>query len=310
MSNNFEGKISFLKKVFGEGKYFSSTKEFLVFCCFCSHHKQKLSINLESDAYQCWVCHERGRGLYKVLKKAGSSADIDEYLLKHKSKQIYSPRPDFVDQDFRIFLPKDFNPLVNCKDSFEGKRAWNYLVKTRGIEEEDILKYKIGIANGNFIFPSFDRRGYLNFYEERTPSGFYIKKNVPRGYVGQIIFNELNLDFSKPMILTEGFVDMLKSIPNTAPLLTNNLSKNSKLFEMIVGYKTPVYLALDADAQVDSDRIARNFIRYGVPVYNISVKPFKDLGELTKKEFLYRFESATMTSEDSIFRNKLRALCS
>lgn len=307
---SYERKLRFLERLLGKARYSSNTNEAEFFCCFCTHHKPKLSINLESDRWKCWVCGKNGKALFYVLKKVGSSEDINEYIKHHKSKLIDSPRPDFIDQGFRISLPEDYYPLVDCIDTPSGKRAWNYLHK-RGISGDQILKYKIGICDRGILLPSFDKKGYLNFYQIRQYSKdfpYYVPQEVPKGYKNQIIINELNIDWEKPVVLVEGFFDMLKSTTNTVPLLTSSLIKDSKLFETIVIKAKKVYLALDPDAERNIRKVANRLTSYGIHVYKINVSPYKDIGEMTKKEFIDRYKNAIFYDKRSIFKERLATL--
>jgi hypothetical protein len=309
-----EDKVAFLESLFGQGK--RSGNEILFFCPFCHHHKKKLSINLESDRWRCWVCEKNGKRLFYVLKEVGGREDLETYSRFYKSKQVVDFRvPDYKDLDFFLRLPDEFVPIVNCRNSILGRRAFNYLTETRGISEEDILRYKLGVLisgehKGRIVIPFFDSRGLVNWYTTRDviDKGYW-NPEVPHGYKNQIIPNDLNVDWSEPVVLVEGPIDWLKSIKNTIPLLGTFLSKYSALFQKIVKSEIPVFLALDLDAVEKSHRIAENLLAAGVPVYNVSVYPYEDVGAMPKEEFMRRYEAAEILDKTGIFRKKLRALC-
>jgi len=311
---DYDSKLSFLERLLGKYKYSNSTKEAEFFCCFCSHHKQKLSINIETDHWQCWVCGKAGKSLIYLIKKVGSREDIEDYLKKYKSNNINI----FIDKEaisqFHLNLPEEFRPIVECKDSIAGRKAYDYLTRVRKIEEKDILRHKIGLAiagdyQNRIIFPSFNKEGFINYFTTRGYEGGYVSPTVPKGYRSQIIPNELNIDWTKPVVLVEGYVDMLKSIPNTIPLFGKSIMEHWVLFEKIVMSDIPIFLALDQDAKKSSHKISELFMSSDVLVYNIDISPYKDVGEMSKEEFKNRYECAIPVSRNSIFREKLRMLC-
>jgi hypothetical protein len=160
------------------------------------------------------------------------------------------------------------------------------------------------------VVPSFDSRGLLNWYSTREVNGNRkFHPPVPPGYKKQIIPNDLNIDWSEPVVLVEGPFDWLKSVRNTIPLYGNNLSTDSLLFKQIVANEIPVFLGLDADAMSQTHRIAKSFMSHPVPVYNVSVYPYKDVGEMTKKEFEDRFNAAGSLDREEIIRQRLRVMC-
>lgn len=311
----FDEKIRWLESLFGKGQYYSSSKELLVYCVFCKHHKRKLSINVETDFWKCWICNKNGKRLFYVIKEVGTRRDLDAYSKVHKSKHVIDKVQYHKDLDFFLDLPKEYVPLVECMNSVLGQRAFKYLTQTRGVEEEDILRFKIGILvsgdeKGSVIIPSFDSRGNLNWYSTRQiGSSFKTHPPVPKGYKNQIIPNDLNIDWSEPIVLVEGPFDWIKSINNTIPLYGNWLNPASVLFEQIARSEVPVFLALDADAMKQTHRIAKNFMRHPVPLYTMDVSPYKDLGEMTKQEARSRFESGSPLDRVEILRERIRALC-
>jgi len=310
---DFDGKLNFLKRLLGECKFISRSKEADFFCPFCSpaHHRPKLAINLDRDRYQCWVCGNKGRSLVPIIRKVGSSRDIQEYLDHFKAKDVKSTQFDPEVATFKVDLPEHFVPVTEEKNSIFGKKAYDYLTKHRKLTDEDILRHKIGTAfDGEYanriIFPSFDKRGLPNFFTSRTYEGKYWSPITPKGFKFSIILNELNLDFTKPMVIVEGFGDMYKSIDNCAVLCGSSLPEDALLFKTIVQNNTPIFMALDPDARDKSNRIAKSLMRYGVSVYDVSIEPYKDVGEMCREEFLRRFEAAKSTDNNQILRERMR----
>lgn len=311
---DYNGKLLFLERFLGKSRYSSNTKEAEFFCCFCTHHKKKLSINLETDCWQDWVCGKSGRNLVYILKKVGTPNDIQTYLSKFKAKQVKFNKSALRFSEYRLSLPKEFIPIVECQNTFEGRRAYNYLTKVRKIDHEDILRHKIGIAStGDYrdriIFPSFNKDGYVNHFAAKSPryGGYMGPLNLPKGYEKTIILNDLNINWTKLVVITEGFIDMLKSVPNTIPLFGSSLPEDSLTFHRIIDSAVEVCLALDADAKKKTDRIAKRFTAWGASVYTMDVS--LDLGNMLKHEAEARYNARTRWTGESSLREKLRNLC-
>jgi len=307
-------KLDILEKFLGEYHYSESQQEAVFFCYFCKHHKKKLSVNLETGKFHCWVCGKKGRSLRPLLKKFCSESEIKNI---HKLfKGLEQTEQDFA--SFVLKLPEDFMPLAAIKETRFGESLYRYLAH-RGASVEDVLKFKLGTSmkdeefKNRIIFPSFDANGYLNFYLARSVNENvrpkYVNADIPKGYKNKIIINELNLNFQAPLTIVEGFFDLFKTNKNATFLAGNDLSMNSSLFQQISTNKTPVYLALDADAKEQQDRLATKFYAHGVPVYLIDVSPYKDVGEMTREEFLTRHKNAKeYTERDSFLFRAHKAL--
>ena len=82
------------------------------------------------------------------------------------------------------------------------------------------------------------------------------------------------------------------------PLLGSTLKESSKLFQAIVINDTPVFIALDQDAQQKEQRIMKKFINYGVEVYKVDTSGYDDVGSMTKEVFKKRKENATFIAQD------------
>jgi DNA primase len=318
-----ENKFQFLEKFLGKGKFYKAQKEGVFYCPFCKHHKPKLSVNLETNQFHCWVCNKGGKRLDHLIKNNASSDDIREYRKSFhlEDKEILEREKAHQEElaNYKISLPKDYVFLLDYKDSILGSKAYKYLIE-RGITDEDILRHKIGYSvtddkyKGRIILPSFSAAGELNFFcarlvDKNDQKLKYDAEHTPRGYLKSIILNELNIDFTKPLTIVEGFIDMLKANENTVPLFSNYLREDTKLFNEIVKNRTQVFLALDRDATSNALRIARHLIAYDVECFFVDVFPFKDVGEMTKEKFLSHLEKAEKIDEETLFLNKVKDLC-
>ena len=110
-------EIDFLEKIFGKGQYFHSQKELEIYCCWCFHHKKKLSLNLETHVWKCWVCNRAGRGFIPLIKKVGTYTDVKEYIEKFKPEYLKEEDTTTEQESFKISFPKEYIPLVNCCDT-------------------------------------------------------------------------------------------------------------------------------------------------------------------------------------------------
>ena len=73
----------------------------------------------------------------------------------------------------------------------------------------------------------------------------------------------------------------------------------SRLFQKIVKNDTPIYIALDPDADKKAMRLIKDLLIYGVELYKVSIGPFSDVGEMTKEEYKKRKDEALPMTEDS-----------
>ena len=70
---------SFIQRVFNDNVK-KKQNQCDVHCPFCNHRKPKLGINLQNQVYHCWVCGEKGRGMWKIFKKLNTPPRlVDEY---------------------------------------------------------------------------------------------------------------------------------------------------------------------------------------------------------------------------------------
>ena len=84
-----------LESILGRSKSARGGDEAVFTCPSCNHHKKKLTFNLLSQKFQCWVCNYKGHRAYQLLKKAeapgaayGLLKEIDsQYNFKQAPKQ-------------------------------------------------------------------------------------------------------------------------------------------------------------------------------------------------------------------------------
>lgn len=275
-------------------------------------NKFKLAINLETDQSHCWCCPIKHRTLLPILRRYYPQ-HIQEYVNNFLKREIYKPDLDneINHEEEKLCLPYDFVLLATKTNTIDPniKKALNYIYK-RGITIQDLWYYQIGysqqdqVFGGRIIFPSFDKKGELNFITSRAIDKFdfptYKHCSVDKN---NIIFNEMRLDFTQEITIVEGPFDLVKSNKNTACILGSSLNEDHKVFLQILKNQTPVLLALDQDMQKRSHKLAKLFNLYDINVRILPLGNFKDVGDMTKKDFLYyRQQAKAWTCEDKLLQ--------
>jgi DNA primase len=305
-------KITILKSAFGEAR--RSKDELLFYCPFCKHHKQKFSINTDTDKYKCWVCDIRGANIRRVLKKYVTISVLFEWDKITGRLNIGELESMFELQakhaETMVDLPNEFFSLANKNLPKTALSAIKYL-QDRGLSRKDVLKWKIGYCSsgpfeGRVVVPSFNAQGFCNYYIARSTTDAWPKYMNPEASK-DICFNELYLDWDKDVTLVEGVFDAVKC-DNAIPLLGSTLSPDSLLFKKIVFNDPTLYIALDPDAEKKARRVIDKFIEYDMEIYKIDVSGYADVGEMTKEEFLRRKESATLINDDWLLESQLLAV--
>lgn len=264
-----------IDKAFGHTGQEVRGNEILYYCPGCNHHKPKLSINLETHCWKCWVCGKSHgttgksiRTLFKLLKVPKRFYDeLERYA---KSKVSY--KKEDVDEILR--LPEEFLPLWKDHHNFEHNHALHYL-KKRGIKSLEILKYGMGYCRegdykNRIIIPSFDDNGDLNYFISRTwvPDHPLKYKNpkVSKNVIGFEMF--INWDIN--VTLCEGVFDAIAIRRNAIPLFGKSLNDKLKL-KLISKHPPMINVVLDGDAQTDAICICKELIQCGLTVRNIKL---------------------------------------
>lgn len=296
-----------------------SSKEFAFFCPKCDppHHKPKLFVNRSNFKYHCFVCGFRGNSLkslsYSLNKKIKLKKNISiDNLSSSIENIIYGNNPGSK-KEIDIKIPDGLVSLYK-NNSIHVLNALDYL-KKRDIHQSDILRlrimYGIGFDNelsmrGRIVFPSFNRHGDPNFFVGRAtwekPEGaeFYMKyKHGPYNISPRnIVFNELNLDWNYPIIITEGPFDAAR-IENSVPLLGKSVTVKHKIFREIVKRDTPVILCLDSDAMKDQLEIASLFSFYGLnDIKYCELPKGKDPADISRNDLRHYLNTASAYKEN------------
>ena len=117
--------LSLLQEILGA--FHQQKDEYLFNCPFCHHSKKKLSINILTNKWKCWVCHAKGGHIIWLLRKLNLSKDQmvkakellgDVEIKKYKSTE---------DVKVTLRLPPEYTPSppgfpTSCG---QGQRSWS-----------------------------------------------------------------------------------------------------------------------------------------------------------------------------------------
>jgi len=269
----------------------------------------KMSINIDKNAYKCWICGFSGNKISHLIRKFapdyyGQWSNIAEEIDLSRYEFIFEE--DLKAPEQIIDLPEEFKTLTGVITG-EKKKALEYLY-SRDITDLDILRWKIGFCDygeyeGRVIVPSFDEKGNLSYFVARTFGDNWMKYKNPRASK-DIIFNDLNIDWEDDIVIVEGAFDAIRH-KNCIPILGSSLRESHKLFQKVCRNKHEVYLALDQDAKVKELGIAKKFREYGIACKSIPVNPYSDLAEMPRAEFIERKQNADFITDLDYLHYKL-----
>jgi hypothetical protein len=301
--------VALTNSVLGFGKQ-TARGNYAYHCPLCKHHKPKLEVNMSENPkgenpWHCWVCDKKGKKLYQLFKAVEVPP---ETMAELKAIVKYVGPETDVQVETKVTLPKEFKPLTNIqKSNIMGRHALAY-IKSRGITEEDILKYGIGYCEtGRYanmvIIPSFDERGNINYFTgrsfEKEPSVKYRNPSVSR----DIIPFELFINWELPLILCEGPFDAISIKRNVIPLLGKNIQ--TKLMKKIVMSSVEkIYIALDKDAQKQALDFCEKLMQEGKEVYLVDMQD-KDPSEMGFNNFTKLIQETYPLTFSGLLEKKL-----
>jgi len=295
-----------LESVLGRSKSARGGDEAVFTCPSCNHHKKKLTFNLLSQKFQCWVCGYKGHRAFQLLKKSnapgaafGALKEIDQqYNFKKQVKQKIDANT--------LMLPKEVTPIMSSS-AVLSKHALHYL-NQRGITQQDVVKYDLhycekGPLRNMVVIPSYDKDGFLNYYVGRSfDKNAYIKHKLASS-TKDIIGFEMYINWDLPVILCEGAFDAMAIKRNAIPLFGKKLS-TTLMKKIIKSNVEKIYLALDEDALKDAFNHAETFMSYGKKVYLIEMGD-KDPSELGFEQFTKLLHKATELTTSTLMKKRL-----
>jgi hypothetical protein len=301
--------VALTNSVLGFGKQ-TARGNYAYHCPLCKHHKPKLEINMSENSkgenpWHCWVCDKKGKKLYQLFKAVEVPP---ETMAELKAIVKYVGPETDIQVETKVTLPKEFKPLTNIqKSNIMGRHALAY-IKSRGITEEDILKYGIGYCEtGRYanmvIIPSYDAKGNLNYFTgrsfEKEPSVKYRNPSVSR----DIIPFELFINWELPLILCEGPFDAISIKRNVIPLLGKNIQSNL-MKKIVMSSVEKIYIALDKDAQKQALDFCEKLMQEGKEVYLVDMQD-KDPSEMGFNNFTKLIQETYPLTFSGLLEKKL-----
>ena len=295
-----------LESILGKSKSARGGDEAVFTCPSCNHYKKKLTFNLLSQKFQCWVCGYKGHRAYQLLKKLKSPSSIYEKLKEIDNQYNFKKQIKQKIEANTLTLPKEVIPLMSSS-AVLSKHALHYLDQ-RGVTKQDIVKYDLhyceeGPLKNMVVIPSYDKEGFINYYVGRSfDKNAYIKHKLASS-TKDIIGFEMYINWDLPVILCEGAFDAMAIKRNAIPLFGKKIS--TTLMKKIIESKVEkIYLALDKDALKDAFNHAETFISYGKKVYIIEMGD-KDPSELGFKAFTKLLHNATKLTTSTLIKKRL-----
>lgn len=301
--------VALTNSVLGSGKS-TARGNYAYHCPLCNSSKPKLEINFTENEkgenpWHCWICDKKGKKLYQLFKAVEASP---EKMAELKVIVKYVGNEKSVVVETKLELPKEFKLLTNIhKSDITGRQAMAY-IKSRGITEEDIMKYGIGYCekgryNNMIIIPSYDANGKLNYFTgrsfEKEPSIKYRNPQVSR----DIIPFEMFINWDLPLILCEGPFDAIAIKRNVVPLLGKNIQSNL-MKKIVMSSVENIYIALDRDAQKQALNFCEQLMKEGKEVYLVDMKE-KDPSELGFKGFTNLIQETYPLTFSGLLEKKL-----
>jgi DNA primase len=321
MDNKLYKRLEFIRNIVAYSSMSKDNVNLNIWCPFCRHScktKLKLSIHLEKCFYHCWLCDKSSNNIsYLVSKLDRNKVEASKSLFRSLNKKFSLFGEEEIIEKTEVLMPELFNFIAENFNSIDpdSRDVLKYAIK-RGFNIKKLYMLRPGFSCSKdfrryLILPSYDKNGELNYYTARKidvkSSDSYKYKNASISKK-DIIFNEININWEKPLTLVEGPLDLIKTNDNATCLLGSSLTEDSALFYEIVKNKTSVKLALDRDAYSKSLEIAELLTSYDISVDLVNTKYFEDVGEMSIEEFKEFYEKAEPYKENDKLLNKIRLL--
>ena len=112
------------------------------------------------------------------------------------------------------------------------------------------------------------------------------------------------IDWDEPVVLVEGVFDAIAAGGNAIPILGSTLRERSRLFQAIAVHDTPVYMALDGDAEKKAEWIIKSMLKYDLEVFKVPIDD-EDVSEMGVEEFKERLQVSNPIKSEMYFFEKL-----
>jgi len=301
-----------IEKYFGKGELSRDGINLALFCPACkekkktSQTKRKLIVRLDDGRYQCWVCGIAGTAFRSMFRKLAPQG-------AHEFGDI-KPTDVIEQKEEKIELPRNHCLIANNPYADPDVRAvYNYLI-TRGLSRQDMFRWracavKYGKYRRRVIIPSFNVEGELNYFVGRAiDEGAkirYLNSFTPKS---KVIFNEIDIDWQKPVVLVEGVFDAMKCPENTIPLLGSTLSRESALFQKLRQYRPKITVAMDSDLKLKAHKVCQSLFEAGIDVSYVFPPDDLDLGDMNKQQAFEIISSAVVWNPVSKIKHKISTI--
>lgn len=298
--------VNLLNRVLkSQGQELSKENEYMWWSPFVNHHKPKLQVNIKNGKWHCWVSGQGGHNLFQLFKKVKATKKQYQELNELSDNFSFEYVPT-KQENKEVKLPDEYKPMWTKSNSPTYKHALKYL-KSRGVSEDDMIKYSIGycedgLYSNRIIIPSYDDEGKLNFFIGRDIFDSKLKyRNSPTPK--DIIGFDLFVNWEEPILLVEGALDAITSKVNSIPLFGKTIMNSLKRKILEKKVKT-LYVALDNDAVKDSMKIVEELMNEGIKVHMIKLTE-KDPNDIGYEKFTDIKNSTNETSFRELVKYKL-----
>jgi hypothetical protein len=320
-------KINFIESLTSRTHMSNDGINISIWCPFCKHsnrNKLKLVLHLEKNFWHCWLCDKKGSDVsYIVGRFNKSKVNESKNLFKRKNKvneisiNLFGEELPDNEEINIVEIPDGFQLLTNnfSSNNPDIRDVFKYAIG-RGINKHKMSLLRLGVSlsfefKRSLIIPSFDAEGEINFYTARridVDTSSPIKYKNASISKKDIIFNELFIDWSLPLTIVEGPLDLLKTNDNATCLLGSSLTYDMKLFKKIVENKTEINLALDKDVYFKAVKIANLLHEYDVKVNILDTRIANDVGDMTTSQFRECLDNAKEYKENDLLLTKIAML--
>ena len=257
------------------------------------------------NPWHCWACDVKGTTIYSLFKQL--KVEVNKFTeLKSLVKTSKSIKQTQVVNS--VSLPKEFISLIdNNLSEIKARHALAYL-KSRNINQHDILKYDIGYCESGLyanmiIIPTYDADGRLNYFTARSfEKDPYIKYRNPSAS-RDVIPNEHLINWKVPIVICEGLFDAIAIKRNAIPLLGKNIQSNL-MKRIVTSVVDKIYIALDKDAIKQALRFCENLMAEGKEVYLVDMQD-KDPSEMGFTNFTKLIQTTQPLTYSGLLERKL-----
>jgi len=284
-------KRKLLQEAFGPGQMSRDGINYTIVCPHCARDgskKLKLAVRLDDNRYHCWVCDSKGKNIWHLVARVRPDM-IQRLPVERASLESFLANNNEVLETAKdLELPNGLVPLWRDTKSPDAMAVRNYLLR-RGLNNEDILRFRImagtkGQFRRHALFPSFDEEGKLNYYIGRCIDETNFRYRNAITPKTEIVFNEIDIDWSQTVILVEGIFDAIKCPDNCIPVLGSSLPKDSKLYRKLVSNSCNVIIAFDSDLPKKAYALAQSLLADNCDVRICFPPPDMDFGDMKKEQ--------------------------